>query len=270
MGKKWPQEVIDWLEKNVPGKTVIEVTELINKQGFDVIYGITFTNEQIKNAKTRYNIKSGTKGGMPKGYSSKYPPEMEEYVRSIAKGRYTSEIANMVQERFEIKFSASECKSYKSNHMIHSGITGSFQKGHIPHNKGKHMSPEAYKKCKPTMFKEGHTPANKMKVGEYTHTTDGYLIQKIQEKGAQQERFAFVHRKIWEEHNGPIPPGHKIIFLDGDKDNCTISNLAMIDNADAMEMRRRKLRTSDAELTKAGVTVARVNIAARKRKKGEK
>ena len=80
----------------------------------------------------------------------------------------------------------------------------------------------------------------------------------------------FVHRKVWEEHNGPILPGHKIIFLDGNKDNCDISNLAMVDNAEALEMYRRNLRTDDTELTRTGLAVAKINIAARKRKRGEK
>ena len=132
------------------------------------------------------------------------------------------------------------------------------------------MPPEIYEKCKQTMFKKGHTPANRMKVGEYTYTTDGYLKLKVKDEGTQNERFVFVHRKVWEEHNGPIPPGHKIIFLDGNKDNCDISNLAMVDNAEALEMYRRNLRTDDTELTRTGLAVAKINIAARKRKRGEK
>lgn len=270
MSKKWPQEVIDWLKENSKGKTIADITEQLNRQGFDVKYGITFTEKHVKSAKSRYHIKSGVAGGVPKGYSFKFPPGMEEYVRSIAEGRSVSEIASIVSEHFGIEFTASQCTGYKKNHSIYSGNMTTFPKGHIPHNKGKHMSPEQYEKCKLTMFKKGHTPANKIKVGEYTHTTDGYLIQKVKDEGTQRERFAFVHRKIWEEHNGPIPSGHKIIFLDGNKDNCDISNLAMINNAEALELCRRNLRTTDTELTKAGLTVAKINIAARKRKKGGK
>lgn len=192
------------------------------------------------------------------------------WIRSIAKGRSVREIAGMVSEHFGIEFTASQCSGYKKAHNIRSGNMQTFSKGHIPHNKGKHMPPEIYEKCKQTMFKKGHTPANRMKVGEYTHTTDGYLKEKVQDEGTQNERFVFVHRKVWEEHNGPIPPGHKIIFLDGNKDNCDISNLAMVDNAEALEMYRRNLRTDDTELTRTGLAVAKINIAARKRKRGEK
>ena len=39
---KWPQEVVDWLIENVPGRTTKEVTALINQQGFSEKYGMVF------------------------------------------------------------------------------------------------------------------------------------------------------------------------------------------------------------------------------------
>ena len=135
-----------------------------------------------------------------------------------------------------------------------------------PANKGKKMSPEQYEKCKATMFHKGNVPANHMEVGEYTHTTDGYLIRKVQEQGTQRERFEFVHRKVWEEHNGPIPEGKMVSFLDGNKDNCDIDNLALIDNKENLELNRSNLRFSNAEFTRAGVAIAKVKVAARQRR----
>jgi hypothetical protein len=35
-----------------------------------------------------------------------------------------------------------------------------------------------------------------------------------------------LQRVIWEEANGPVPPGCLIIFADGDKRNCALENLA--------------------------------------------
>ena len=128
------------------------------------------------------------------------------------------------------------------------------------------MSPEQYEKCKATMFQKGNVPANHMEVGEYTHTTDGYLVRKVQEQGTQRERFEFVHRKVWEEHNGPIPEGKMVSFLDGDKDNCDIDNLVLIDNKENLELNRSNLRFSNAEFTKAGVAIAKVKVAARQRR----
>ena len=268
--RKWPDEVVGWLRVNVPGKTTKEVVVLINQQGFDEKYDMTFTEDSIKRAKRRYGIKSGTPGGNPKGYSRKYPADMQDYIRSIANGRTTEEIARMTAEHFGIGFSVRQCRAYKKNHDITSGLDCRFQKGSTPANKGKPMSKEQYEKCKATMFKKGSVPANHMEVGEYTHTTDGYLIRKVKEKGTQWERFEMVHRAEWEKHNGPIPEGKMVSFLDGDKDNCSIENLVLVDNEENLELNRSRLRSGNPEFTKAGVTVAKLKIAVARRKRGRK
>ncbi len=266
---KWPVEVVDWMRENTAGRTTKQLTILINQQGFDRKYGMVFTESIIKGAKKRYGFKSGTPTGNPKGYSVKYPEGMEKYIRSIAKGKEAGEIAKAVSEHFGIEFSASQCRTYKKNHDIVSGLDCRFKKGNEPANKGKKMSPQQYEKCKATMFCKGNVPANHMEVGEYTHTTNGYLIQKVQEQGTQWERFEFVHRKVWEEHNGPIPEGKMVSFLDGDKDNCDIDNLVLINNIENLELNRSRLRFSNAEFTKTGVAIAKVKVTARK-KRGKK
>lgn len=263
---KWPEEVVEWLRDNVPGKTTKEVTILINQRGFDKKYGMVFTESIIKAAKSRYHIRSGTPGGHQKGYSLKYPEGMESYIRSIAEGRTAERIAEMVGEHFGIDFSVSACRAYKKNHGIRSNLDCRFQKGHVPENKGKKMPEKMYAKVAPTMFKKGNVPINRMEVGQYTHTTDGYLIQKVKETGNQHERFKFVHRLVWEEHNGPIPCGKRVIFLDGDKDNCSIENLALIDDYENLEMNRSRLRFSEAEFTAVGVTIAKMKVTARRKK----
>lgn len=192
---------------------------------------------------------------------------MESYIRSIATGRKTKEIAELVSAHFGIEFSEKQCKAYKKNHDIISGVDCRFEKGHVPANKGKPMSQEQYEKCKATMFKKGDVPANHMEVGEYTHTTDGYLIRKVKETGPQWERFEFVHRTVWEEHNGPVPEGKMVSFLDGNKDNCNIENLVLIDNEENLEMNRSRLRFADPERTKTGVLVAKARVTVRQKKR---
>ena len=264
--RKWPEEVVNWLKINVPGRTTKEVAYIINKQGFDQKYGMKFTEEEIKRAKNRYKIKSGTPTGNPKGYSTKYPEGMGDYIKSIAEGRTTKEIAEMVSQRFGIEFTDRQCKTYKKNHGIISGVDCRFRVGHEPANKGKKMSPEQYEKCKGTMFKKGNIPKNKMKLGEYTHTTDGYLVRKIKDKGSQRERFEFVHRAVWEQYHGPVPEGKMVSFLDRNKDNCDIDNLVLIDNDENLELNRSRLRFSESERTKTGLTIAQMKIGMRKKR----
>ena len=172
---KWPQEVVDWLVENVPGRTTKEITALINQQGFDKKYGMVFTEDIVKGAKSRYRLKSGTPGGNPKGYSSKYPEGMAAYVESIAQGKSTAELVEAVNRKYGAgTIGIRQMKAYKKNHGINTGLTGQFEPGHIPANKGKKMSAEVYAKAAPTMFKKGNVPANHMEVGEYTHTAIWY------------------------------------------------------------------------------------------------
>lgn len=58
-----------------------------------------------------------------------------------------------------------------------------------------------------------------------------------------------------------------ITFLDGNKENCDIGNLALIDNDINLEMQRRNLRSQCAEITKTGIKVAELAQAVRNRKK---
>lgn len=262
MAVRYPKEIHDFIREHAAGRTSAELAELVNER-----FGTEFTVSKIKSYKTNHKLKSGIRPGNPKGYSPVYPKGMEHYMRSIAAGRTAGEIAEAVSGHFGIEFSVSQCKAYKRNHGIISGLDCRFKKGEEPANKGKKMSPELYEKCKETMFRKGNVPVNRMEVGEYTHTTDGYLVQKVQEQGRQCERFEFVHRAVWEKHYGPIPKGKKISFLDGNKDNCSIENLVLLDGRENLEMNRSSLRFSQPELTQAGVNLARMKIAVQERKR---
>jgi hypothetical protein len=43
-----------------------------------------------------------------------------------------------------------------------------------------------------------------------------------------------VHRLLWEEHNGPFPDGHALVFKDRDKTNIVIENLELITRRELM------------------------------------
>ena len=93
-------------------------------------------------------------------------PEMVAYMKQIIPGHEESEIRAMFLEKFGIVLTKMQIKNFKINYHISSGTHGGrFQKGLIPHNKGKKMSPEVYEKAKATMFKSGNIPHNHRAVG---------------------------------------------------------------------------------------------------------
>ena len=150
---------------------------------------------------------------------------------------------------------------------MQSGITGGqFEKGNIPANKGKTMTPEQYKKCKATMFKKGNIPFNRREIGsERYNERDGILI-KVQD-GHLQNNWMPKSRYIYEQAHGKIPEGHKVIFADGNNRNLDLDNLVLVSSAEELIMNRNKLFKKNAELTKTGALIAKVINSKNKKKK---
>lgn len=90
-------------------------------------------------------------------------------------------------------------------------------------------------------------------------------------EGSLWERWEFLHRAVWEEHNGPIPEGMVIIFKDNDKLNCDIENLMLVTKGESCTLTMLGYRFEDPDLTQAGLGVVRLKqAAAKKKKKGKK
>lgn len=70
--------------------------------------------------------------------------------------------------------------------------------------------------------------AQKHAIGEEKHNKSGYTLVKIKENGIGGEKYKLKQRIIYESHYGEIPDDSIITFLDGDKENFAISNLACI------------------------------------------
>jgi len=118
---------------------------------------------------------------------------------------------------------------------------GQFKKGLIPHNKGKKLSQETKEKLKPTMFKRGNRPHNAQPVGTETKDKDGYVWVKI----AEPSEWKLKHHIAYGE---PVPTGHKVIFLDGNKYNFERGNLQLVSNAELMN--RNTMRRYPPELVR--------------------
>ena len=269
---KWPQEVVDWLDVNVPGRTTKEVTELINQQGFDEKYGMVFTEDIVKGAKSRYGFKSGTPMGNPKGFSSKYPEGMAEYVSSIAQGKSTAELVEAVNRKYGAgTIGIRQMKAYKKNHGINTGLTGQFEPGSTPANKGKKMSPEAYEKCAPTMFRKGQTPVNHKPVGTESVRRNYKRNQMfVYVKVAEPNIWRMKHIMEWEKHNGPVPKGKAIIFADGNPQNTDIDNLVMVSRSQLAVMNRWGIHGYDKQTAEVAANVASLKIVVSERKRGKK
>ena len=109
-------------------------------------------------------------------------------------------------------------------------IAARFQKGSVPLNKGKKVSPEVYSKIQPTMFKKGSTPVNHRDVGAERVNVYGYIEIKVSEPNT----WRLKHRVMWEQVNGTIPMGYNVQFKNHNPLDCRIENLYLISKADQL------------------------------------
>jgi hypothetical protein len=45
----------------------------------------------------------------------------------------------------------------------------------------------------------------------------------------------YLHHVVWQEHFGPVPAGHKVVFKDGNHLNCDIANLELLTNSEQVK-----------------------------------
>jgi hypothetical protein len=178
------------------------------------------------------------------------------YLQSIASGRGSKETTDMVNQKFGLNLTVNQIKAGKKNHKVTSGLTGRFEKGIIPANKGKKqtdfLSREAIEKTRATQFKKGHKPVTTVPVGsERVDAKDGYTLVKT----AEPNVWKLKHRIIWERERGKIPSGHLVIFLNGDRSDIRIENLALITRSVHARLNQSGLRHDNAEATRTGITV---------------
>ena len=151
--------------------------------------------------------------------------DMHKYLLSIVKGRSCQEVADMMNKKYKTTFTKDFIQNYKCRHHIRSDYDCRFKKDHIPV-----VTKDVY--------------SERMDV-------DGYLI--IKTPSGKWERKA---RYIWEETNGKIPDSYKLIYLDGDRGNVDINNLAIIKRSDACVMAKFQLYSKDKDLNKLGMNLA--------------
>jgi hypothetical protein len=112
------------------------------------------------------------------------------------------------------------------------GARTRFPKGHVPANKGLRRPGWFSGRMRETQFKRGERRGVAITlykpIGTERVSKDGYLERKINDDLPLQRRWRAVHLVLWESVHGPIPRGHALAFLNGDKRDIRLDNLALI------------------------------------------
>ena len=169
--------------------------------------------------------------------SRRYPEGFEEFIRKVSWGKHLPELHKIATAKFGDILTQEQLKSFLARkHIIRFENHGRFEKGHVPANKGKKMPAAVYEKSKHTMFRKGHQPNNHREVGSERINVEGYAEIKLKSTDV-------------------------VIFLDGNKQNFDIENLALIDRGINAIMNHEGMRFADAEITRTEVNIAKLKKA---------
>ena len=195
----------------------------------------------------------------------KYTQEHIDYITANITGCPFKELTTIFNKKFGMNLAISAMISLCDRHGLHNGrdtkilpngsilgVKTRFKTGLVPWNKG--MKGVNFG-GKETQFKKGNKPANWRPLGSERISKDGYIEVKIADD-MLNKNWKAKHIMIWEEHNGPVPPGHVIIFGDGNKRNFDPENLLLVSRKQLARLNQMKLIQGDAELTRAGIVIA--------------
>jgi len=193
----------------------------------------------------------------------RYSEEQRGWLMAYVPGHSAAECADAFNARFGTALTASQVRAFRKNHGVKSGRDTRFKPGHETYRppKGTRSSPA-------TEFKPGHVPWDKAPVGALVRKADGYLWRKVAETRPSRFGWRQEHRLVWERANGPVPEGCCVLFLDGDRSNVAPENLALVTRSQLSTVNRYGLLSQDPELTRAGLALADLKSALRRRQGG--
>lgn len=163
--------------------------------------------------------------------------EQHEFLINNVSDKNSSELTKLINKEFSLNLTISQIQRYKKHHKIKSGLD--------------------------TRFKVGHRPSNKQKIGAEFTSTNGYVYVKVK----QPNKWIKKGRYVYEQAHGKIPKGYCIMHGDGNKENCDLSNLILVENKDKLTAKNMHLLSSNYEVTKTGLLTAKLinTVSQRKR-----
>lgn len=91
--------------------------------------------------------------------------------------------------------------------------------------------------------------------------TLGYVRMKVEHPNVWE----YKHRYLWERENGPVPKDNVLMFRDGNKQNCDLSNLALVKKSERMIMNHYGLNNMPEELFDTAVLLAKIRLKGNER-----
>ncbi|MDY7035539.1 MAG: HNH endonuclease signature motif containing protein [Thermodesulfobacteriota bacterium] len=192
----------------------------------------------------------------------RYQKEHEQFVRDNCASVSKKELTKLFNDRFGTDLTVHKMNSFMGNWRINSGRTGYFLKGNKPWNYG--TKGQGLTGPNKGSFKKGNVPANRKPLGsERVDPRDGSVLIKIPERDPHTgfpTRYKNKHVWVWEQANGPVPPGMVVAFIDGDRTNCEPENLMLISRAELLNLNRHGYKNMPDELKPSVLALSKLQV----------
>lgn len=193
------------------------------------------TAANLHSLRKRKGWKVGRAPGRTKGRLTKYSPAEIAWLRENATLPLEDLHRQFIAEFGRNDVTVAKLVSLRKRMKITTGRDGRFRKGQEPPNKGKPCPAGVGGRsvnAQRTQFKKGQVSGRAVDlykpIGTEVVRADGYVQRKINDDLPLQARWRFVHLIEWEALNGPIPEGHCLKCLDGDRSNTAPTNWELI------------------------------------------
>ena len=162
--------------------------------------------------------------------------EQVEYLKKIAEGTPRKEIVKKINDKFNLNLTLLQVRDCMNGRGIRNNIDKRFS------------------------AKNGNRCQQEKPIGTISKWECGYTRIKTGDN-----EWEFIQRYVWRKHHGEIPPGHSVIFLDGNTDNYNIENLALVNRNELMKYNSMRLNSDNQELNRVAVNLAKLMTKAKER-----
>jgi HNH endonuclease len=176
-------------------------------------------------------------------------PEDDDLVRWCYADEPTTELARVLRrtvrsvyvraKQFGLRKSAAylaspaACRLRRPNGPDHPGFRTQFKKGQVPLNKGVRRPGWFRGRMRETQFKKGErsgvAASRWMPIGS-TRLIEGYVYRKVSDvpNVPYTVNWKAEHHLLWTQAHGPIPPGHRLRFTNGNPQDVRLDNLELV------------------------------------------
>lgn len=257
----YTKEHLNFLRTKCPEMSVRELTDAFNTH-----FGTNKTHSAISSAMKAHDIKNGRGSGHGKGTTTLFTKEQIDFIKDGYKRMTIRELVEKLNATYGLSVTDQQLFSFVKRNQIRSGRSGQFPKGHVPWSAD--IAGKGILKANKTSFKKGNVPPNVRPMHAERINVDGFIEIKIDEPNpftGHKTRFKHKHVWLWEQAYGVVPEGHCVRFKDGDKLNCVLDNLELVNRQENLHLNRINHNSLPEELKPSSMAITKLTVKMRER-----